>query len=975
MLGRRVSEMRSEYIGYRGKIRIEFSKLPFRLFLVDETVTQTTPSDQASDVVVTNSLGDSSCTEVVPSDPASDVMIDTTAFQPQVPSCSASSVRAYSTCKTKLSKNADKKKANFCSFEIGKKQAHLEHLKKQVSQQKIKLVSMKSKQSHYSPRNVNKREMNLKRNLGKVKKEKEQMSSNLSQTIEHLKLENAKLMKDNERLQNEIDLHISKLRREQKLKSHFKSSAKKQSPVENNAGAHEDYVRYLENLVCKLEEKLVISNSASVATKEKGEYNQDVRNCVLELLGNEVALHKVAPVIQAVSKHLFKTPLSDLPRRQCVNNISDEAHFLVKKFYAEKLASTDHWGLNKDGTSRKKNKMVNVSLTLGEGETLSLGFKRVARETAQAIADNLKEELSELASVHQWGKDTSDSDASLVTFLRTLTFMMSDRAANEKLSNQIILEWVDECLDKTSNDRNKLVIHLFYCSAHVLLGFSTDTAKQLQHLQSELEKGSTPFGRKADGQFSRYSEPFCIPRVVRMTSELLGPNVDEKNGLRDKWLSFCREKGIRSVIGDYKDNRFNALFATSAQLVHQYSEILEFFDKNKEFVLNTTGKNTLNQKVKSVMLDLQDKRVVMFVRAIAVFHVLVTLPYWEYVQTGANYLELFEVVQPLYNSLSLWKDDASAMLEFNLEVEQCQPVYGLSLNTSDPIVRSVMLSPIEDKILLLRALACIAGAFHDVIGRQLVDFLQDGKYSTQPSETELLRTRNSHLHNLVCEHNFGDLDSSQKRRPNASMHFHSTIQMLKHHRIGLMKWLENKSDDEQCSLWKEAREGGKALRAKHKTQEARELAKEQDHFMHSAPRVVRKRKASKTKPVSKSLSSDTVQDMEVEPFHAHFVSETTDDTYKEGEWIAVAYTNGWYPGYVTHDSPEGDSVVEARFMHPTSIVGQYKYPRKDDIASIEKKFIFGRGFEPPVPRSGRGFELMHHYELEEDYNNYCESFF
>jgi len=228
MLGRRVSEMRSEYIGYRGKIRIEFSKLPFRLFLVDETVTQTTPSDQASDVVVTNSLGDSSCTEVVPSDPASDVIIDTTAFHPQVPSFSASNVRAYSTCKTKLSKNADEKKANFCSFEIGKKQAHLEFLKKQVDKQKMKLLSMKSKEGHYNPRNLNKKEISLKckntllkqqtSNLNKVKKENVKMSSDLSQTIEHLKLENAKLMKDNERLQSEIDLHIDK---EQKKKKPF----------------------------------------------------------------------------------------------------------------------------------------------------------------------------------------------------------------------------------------------------------------------------------------------------------------------------------------------------------------------------------------------------------------------------------------------------------------------------------------------------------------------------------------------------------------------------------------------------------------------------------------------------------------------------------------------------------------------------------------------------------------------------------
>ena len=36
--------------------------------------------------------------------------------------------------------------------------------------------------------------------------------------------------------------------------------------------------------------------------------------------------------------------------------MSDEAHFLVKRLYSSRLASSSTFGVNRDGTSRKKSK-------------------------------------------------------------------------------------------------------------------------------------------------------------------------------------------------------------------------------------------------------------------------------------------------------------------------------------------------------------------------------------------------------------------------------------------------------------------------------------------------------------------------------------------------------------------------------------------------------------------------------------------
>jgi hypothetical protein len=133
--------------------------------------------------------------------------------------------------------------------------------------------------------------------------------------------------------------------------------------------------------------------------------------------------------------------------------------------------------LHKDGTSRKKQKILGNSITLANKKVIPLGFRYVPDETAKTITATSKEELSEVASC----------GSTLVSeIVRKLSFLMTDRAANEKLSNAQISSWRSEVLELTSNADERQVVHSFHCIVHVLLGFDTYATKNLMSIQKTL---------------------------------------------------------------------------------------------------------------------------------------------------------------------------------------------------------------------------------------------------------------------------------------------------------------------------------------------------------------------------------------------------------------------------------------------------------------------------------------------------------
>ena len=125
----------------------------------------------------------------------------------------------------------------------------------------------------------------------------------------------------------------------------------------------------------------------------------------------------------------------------------------------------------------------------------------------------------------------------------------------------------------------------------------------------------------------------------------------------------------------------------------------------------------------------------------------------------------------------------------------------------------------NDTALLKSTIVVLATAFRDTIRRQLSDFI-DGPYSEVPNEQAAKRTSFAPITNLSCEHHFGDLDSSQRGRPNASLHHPSTVQMLKRNRSNIVDWLEKLPDTERTTVFMNARVNGPLLRAQHRQQDS-----------------------------------------------------------------------------------------------------------------------------------------------------------
>ncbi|KAL3848471.1 hypothetical protein ACJMK2_019325 [Sinanodonta woodiana] len=212
-------------------------------------------------------------------------------------------------------------------------------------------------------------------------------------------------------------------------------------------------------MVCELQDKIEdLQEMKEIQIKTKsthGTYSDKLRLCVIQLAGLEVATEKVTPVIQVVSEKLFekKFDRKELPNSTTVQTIIDKGHFIAKAYIAEKIDNCKNWGLNRDGTSRRKQKIIDTAVTLDNGEIASLGFTHVSRETAKIITDVTKNHLIEIADIRSNSFRKHHNEDFIVNSLAKLAFKMSDRASNEKLADKLLNKWRDEMLKSCENDR------------------------------------------------------------------------------------------------------------------------------------------------------------------------------------------------------------------------------------------------------------------------------------------------------------------------------------------------------------------------------------------------------------------------------------------------------------------------------------------------------------------------------------------
>ena len=141
--------------------------------------------------------------------------------------------------------------------------------------------------------------------------------------------------------------------------------------------------------------------------------------------------------------------------------------------------------------------------------------------------------------------------------------------------------------------------------------------------------------------------------MVRTTSEIFGTAGDHI-GLYDRWEAYLSKQGIKSTIGNYRDNRFNALFQTSAEIMLHRQDFLE--------VLSTVKQPNL--KLKSVAADLQCQRLCTLMKVFGLIYLKITGPYWNLVSSGCvAYLELYYYIQKLRKFLETCSKEPLPLLE------------------------------------------------------------------------------------------------------------------------------------------------------------------------------------------------------------------------------------------------------------------------------------------------------------------------
>lgn len=796
-----------------------------------------------------------------------------------------------------------KKKDNVSQAEIAKKEQYLRTLQGKIVTAKEELASTVKEKQYFKKKNVLRRESHMK---GLIKK---------------LRAENSRLKrKQRQEIQSEVqeDSNSSgKVLREQRMKSYFKRKSDTKSVQINLL---KKINRGLRKQISCLEKKILNISKADFGEVGEGTFSDEVRLCVYDLLGLEVGIEKVSPVISTVAQRLFHTELkpSDLPSRQTVLRIADEAHYLAKRYYATLLLEKTNFGIKKDGTSRQKVKILDTSITLPCGEVLPQGFKMVARETAEAITETTKKQISEICEAAA----EEDENTMQTRLLSKLSYLMTDRAANEKLSNRQLQEWVRSEL--TAAGVEPRPVHPMYCMVHVLLGFHREILKAVDEAQKEFEVEGGKVGRDAGSTFSAWRFENIAARLVRTVSSIFGPNGDEKCSVRAKWLADCRTRHVKSLIGDYRDNRFNGLFEGAAQVLHHIDDILSLEKKLPE---------QTNLKVRSVMMDLKDSRAVTILQAHALFYVYVTEPYRQLmVSKDIAYLHLARHIKSMFASLQDVVAQPHIMLEEDFVLGTLQP---LDLHHRLHMSATSIRHP-DRQGLLLDVLAKMAASCMKVIEMQLGEFLVGGALEGEPAEEEVRRTLGSGADNLASERHFGSLDSSMKRRRHATLHHHSTILILKSQRNNIIAWLDKMSEQERASVMRRARKEGKKLREKHRREIKEEQEKEQELLLEEEAKKGRSKRKSKDE---RSTSSKRPRLLETPD-----VSQLT-----IGQWVGVAYENGWYIGTVSEVSGED---VEVDFMQTTMTVGQFSWPSRKDIAVVDVKYIFRRLPSPPTPVSG-----------------------
>ncbi|KAL8580962.1 hypothetical protein ACOMHN_017529 [Nucella lapillus] len=185
-------------------------------------------------------------------------------------------------------------------------------------------------------------------------------------------------------------------------------------------------------------------------------------------------------------------------------------------------------------------------------------------------------------------------------------------------------------------------------------------------------------------------------------------------------------------------------------------------------------------------------------------------PYWCLLGGSIHYLDFYTYIARLITILRDWQQDASPALD----PEFCPLFPDIPFQYDGTILQSLLAIDEEKKRSVKSLLQKVCAGMVKVTERQLADFLPEGKYFGVEDPVLRDKLKHSHITNLLSEECFADLDFSQFKRRSASLHHHSTVNMLKRN-MSMSSWFLHKSAEQQKDLLQLSSKKAASLREKH----------------------------------------------------------------------------------------------------------------------------------------------------------------
>jgi aubergine-like protein len=484
-------------------------------------------------------------------------------------------------------------------------------------------------------------------------------------------------------------------------------------------------------------------------------------------------------------------------------------HVLAKVHIADSMLTSSGYDMHSDGTTRDHRKYLGSQITLADGNVMSMGYTMVMTEDTETLLDAAITAaitiLQELADIH--GSNPEQVNDNFLTILRRLAGLMSDRASVNKSFNKAINQKRRDILQDDS-----LQLEFVYCSAHYLLGLSSESEKVMKAIQKEIGDGK--LGRDTLAKFKCWSSggESAVARYIRTACDVMGPRGDNKSGCRDAWEAYCSLKDVNSLIKSYRSNRFNNYFEGAATLHYHRHDIEDFFSNYR---------SSPNLKLQSVLADCQSDEIDTLLSALGITYYVVTGPFWQLITSKTKYLDLFKYLTPMREKLVQCALDASPVIDNPISF-----IPEFSVDGKD-VLPALINVPSRD--LLCDILQRLFQGFIAVTDRQLTDFLPEGKYHNIQDPERRQKMQHTQLTNLIGEACLGDLDYSMFTKRHASLHYRSfTNMMARNHTMSA--WFHQKTEAQQSHLLAVSKAKAAPLRKKHQEIESMVISRRKEHL-------------------------------------------------------------------------------------------------------------------------------------------------